>query len=208
MQNGLLSPGYHEAWDLYYGGKEIGHIFTRQGIQPQPGFGGFKAIQGQTVLPSLVHTGGAPATASTFGTERAGSTTTVQLAPLFLPMWMDVTGISIMNGASPTGNLKLALFDSRGYLVPGSLTAATAQSGGDAYQRIPFSAGVLKLAGPAIYFVASISSSTSPINCHSFGDFPAGEVAGVYASFGSTTQLTVTLPTTFTAARGPVAALY
>lgn len=192
-------------------GKVTGYVIDATGIEPQPGFGGFKAIKNQTVNPYLFATGNAPARASTDGSERAGSTTTMQLAPVFVPMNVTVTGIQLFNGAVPAGSIKVALFDSAGLMVGGATNAnagaGLAQAGGDAYQNFPFRAPV-SLRGPAMYWVATVSSSTSPINCHTFGNFPAGEVAAVYATAFETTNLAVTLPTTFTSARGPIASLY
>lgn len=193
-------------------GKRTALKLTANGLEPQAGFGGFSAIAGQTISPRLCHTGGVKATASTDGTERAGSTTTMQLSEVFVPANCTVTGISILNGDTPAGLVKVALFDSQGVMVPGATNATggagTTQAGADAYQRIPFLAPVA-LKGPATYFVATVASTTSPINCHTFGDFGASEVAAVYATAFESTQLTgVVVPSTFTASRGPIASLY
>lgn len=90
-------------------------------------------------------------------------------------------------------------------------------SGTDAYQRVAFAtdgsnvaATTIVLPGPATYFVGAIfDGTTSRYNTHAVGNFGAGKLTGhVYATAFNTTALSVTVPSTFTTALGPIASLY
>jgi hypothetical protein len=159
-----------------------------------------------TFAQYVVHTGGEAARASTDGTDATPSTTETYLAVIYVPVSMTVTGVSIFNGsATGSGNITVYIGTTAGAQVTGALSASTAISGTDAYQRVPFSAPIT-LPGPASYFVLSQYNNTSSrFNTHVFGDFPAGKLTSTtYGTFPAA----FSAPTTFTTGLGPIASLY
>ena len=166
---------------------------------------GLAASGGFSISPSTVHTGGVPATVSTYGTDSTPVTTEVDVCEVFIPANMTVTGVAVLNGTVATNdNVIVSLYDSTGALVANSAVAGTATVGTDAYQRIAFTAAYSAV-GPATYYVGvSFDGTTDRYNTHTFGSWRQGTITGEV--FGTLTDITV--PTTFTASQGPVASLY
>lgn len=177
-------------------------LFTADGIEPQAGYGGFKAIVGQTISPRLIHTGGVPPQVNSAFTNVAPDIAKAYICELFVPANCTVTGIALMNGAAVTGNIKVGLADSTGVVL--ATSATTAQAGIDTIQRVPFTAP-LAIKGPGTYYVLFVASATTAnLNTHTYGNFGTGQAdTTIAAGF-----LTITPPTTFTPSVGPVASLY
>lgn len=156
---------------------------------------------GKTVYPSLFHTGGSPAKVSTEGTDATPVITETYICAVYVPEGCTLTGIRVMNGSVASGNIKLGLADSTGAVV--ASTASTAMSGTDAYQQVAFSSTYAATQGT--YFVLlQIDNTTARMNMHTFGSFPASKkTSETYGTF-----TTITPPTTFTTAVGPIATLY
>jgi len=156
------------------------------------------------ITPSVrnCHTGGNPATVSTDGTNSTPVTTETYLCEVAVGGQGFVTGIALFNGSDVTGNVVVGLYDANGTLLASS--AATAGSGTDAYQRIPFTAPLEIF--PGTYYVASMySSATARFNTHTVGNFGAGKLTGQSAV---TLPSTAVMPSTFTTALGNIASLY
>lgn len=165
--------------------------------------GGVGASGGFTASPRLCHTGGIPAQVSTDGTDATPVATEVYIAEVFIPCNMTLTGLAVMNGSVASGNIKVGLADSTGAVV--ATSASTAMSGTDAYQRIAFTS-TYAAKGPATYYALQfIDNATARVNTHTFGNFGAGKQTGQVYATGFTT---ITPPTTFTTALGPIASLY
>lgn len=165
--------------------------------------GGVAAAGGFSTTARNLHTGGSPAKVSTDGTDATPVSTEVYIAEVFVPANVTVTGVSVFNGSAVSGNMKAGLADSAGAVV--ATSASTAQSGTDAYQRVPFTA-TYAAKGPATYYVLLfIDNGTARYNAHTFGDFGAAKQTGQTYATGFTT---ITPPTTFTTALGPIASLY
>lgn len=172
---------------------------------------GINAAGGFTASPRNCHTGGEPAIATTSGTNTTDNTAgTVYLAEVFVPCNMTVTGIAIFNGTAVAGKGKVMLYDSTGTRIAMSETATggTTMTGTTAYQLIPFDPAPVQVKGPATYFIgATYDTTTHDLRGHVVGTFATGTDAGnTYAT--DSTFATVTLPTTFTTAVGPIASLY
>lgn len=164
--------------------------------------GGLAAANGLSVNPSNFHTGNIPASVSTYGTDTTPVITETYICAVFVGANCILTGVRVFNGSVASGNIKLGLFDANGVNV--ASTASTAMSGTDAYQQVAFSAAYTAL-GPATYFVGlQVDNTTARFNTHTLGAFPASKKTG--ETYGTFT--TITAPTTFTTAVGPVATLY
>jgi hypothetical protein len=176
---------------------------SRNGITGLNGLGGIGvADERQTLSARLMHTGATKASASTDGTNLDIVTTETYVAELFVPANATLTGIAIFNGSAVAGNVQVFLADSTGAVVASS--ASTAQSGTDAYQRVPFIAPYA-VKGPGTYYVAVQGNNAGgDINTHIFGNFGAGKLTSTV--FG--TLVSFTPPTTFTTGLGPICSLY
>lgn len=167
--------------------------------------GGVAAAGGFSATPcGQIHTGGAPARASTDGSELTPTTTTVYTVEIFVPCNMTLTGVRHFNGSDVTGNVTVGLYTSAGVAIAGALSAATAGSGTDAYQSIPFATPYAAV-GPAKYLIGfQYSSATARPNCHLIGT--GFGIAQASATIGVTAISP--LPTAFVATTQPIAGLY
>lgn len=183
---------------------------------------GLAPAGGTTIVlarPGCVHTGGVAAKATADGFNATPVITEIYYSECFIPCNMAVTGISVFNGSVASDDWHLALLDADGALVTGSATGATTSSGTDAYQRIPFSGGVITVQGPATYFVAGICDGTTDrYNAHGIGGvvttgvelnlsatMVAGKITGqTYGAIPATNTLTLTWTTDL----GRIASLY
>lgn len=167
--------------------------------------GGVAAAGGFATSPRNINTGGNSPSVSTDFTDYTIVTTETIRSEIFVPCNTSSTGVAIFNGSAAAGNVQAYLIDSTGAQVTGVLTASTAMSGTDAYQRIPWVSGPFTIKGPATYWIAVQGNNTGgKINTHTIGNFGADKQTGT--TFGTLTVATA--PTTFTTALGPVAALY
>jgi hypothetical protein len=151
--------------------------------------------------PSNCHTGSIPASVSTFGNDSTPVITETYIAQVDVPHACTVTGIALFNGSVASGNVIAALADDQGRIL--AQTASTAMAGTDAYQRVPLTA-TLNIVGGTYFVLEQIDNTTARVNTHTLGNFGASKkTAETYGTF-----TTVTAPTTFTTAVGPVASLY
>lgn len=165
--------------------------------------GGVAAAGGFAISPRNWHTGGNPASAAADGTDATPVNTEVYIAEVFVPANATLTGAAVFNGSVASGNLKVGLANSSGVVV--ATSASTTMSGTDAYQRVPFT-GTYAAVGPATYYVLEfVDNNTARINTHVVGNFGAAKQTGQTYSTGFTT---ITAPSTFTTALGPIASLY
>lgn len=177
--------------------------------------GGIAPAGGFLASPRCCHTNGFGAMLSTDGTNLSVSATTImyvcELAPV--PFNATITGAAVFWGDATEGNAKVALFSVPSGSTTGTCVALSASTDVSGYtvdsygSRIAFSAAYTAV-GPATYYLGVICDSTSNrINTHVFGTCGAGEVTGlVYASFA--VGGTITVPTTFTTGKGPIACIY
>lgn len=152
--------------------------------------------------PTVWSTGNVAPQTTTTGTDTTPVITEEYVAQVFVPVNSLQTGIAILNGSAVAGNITAILYDSNGGIVAN--TASTAAAGTAGYQQIAFTAPV-QLKGPAKYFIGIQNSSASNrLRTHILGNFGAAKkTAQVYG-----TLTTLTPPTTFTTALGPIADLY
>jgi hypothetical protein len=153
----------------------------------------------------MINTNGEPAVVSTDGVELTPAAgTTAYIGEIFIPCNMTITGVRHFNGSAVTGNITVALYNADGTAIAGALSAATAGSGTDAYQSIPFAAAY-RAAGPKKYLLAFLYSSTSARpNTHHIGT--AFSLSQATVTMGTTAISP--LPSAFTADNFPIAGLY
>ncbi len=166
---------------------------------------GIFAAGGFTASPRLCHSGGIPPTQTTDGNDTTPSATETYFAEVFVPCNVTVTGLANFNGSAVgTDKFVFIMWDSTGTAVANSAVAGTTCSGTDAYQAIAFTAPYRAL-GPAIYYVGlQCNGTTARFNTHILGAFAADKKTAT--TFG--TVPSITAPTAFVTARGPMMTLY
>lgn len=116
-----------------------------------------------------------------------------------------LTGISALIGATGgTDKFIFELHDSTGALVATTATAGVTVGTAGTWQQIPFTAEYEAVAGD--YFIAvQLNGNTARIMTYNSPTSPlvTGSAAGTFG-----TGAAITPPTTYTAAKGPVAVLY
>lgn len=155
--------------------------------------------------PRAVHTCGIGGNAASSAfTNQTPVATEVYIAEIFVPAGMTVTGISVFNGTVASGNMKVGLADMNGAIV--ATSTSTAAAGTSAYQNVPLTA-TYQATGPSTFYVLTFyDNATQRANAHTVaGHCGAAKQTGQTYATGFTT---ITPPTTFTTALGPVASLY
>jgi len=180
---------------------DAGVVTTRGAITPT---GGIAATAGGATAPTVYHSGGITAVATTTGTDVTPSVTETYIVEVFVPFNCTLTGVSILNGSAVVGNVKISLADSTGAPIAAAVTASTAQSGTAAFQKVPFAVPYVAV-GPQKFFVLLQHNNTgNRFRAHAVGNFGASKKTGeTYGTFTS-----VTPPTTFTADLGPICDVY
>lgn len=145
--------------------------------------------------------------AASQGTSTTPSATTVYLTQIRIPVAVTLTGIKVLNAATVgTDKYIAALFNSSGTKLANSALAGATTSGASSYQALAFTS--TKAVTPGTYWIGLYVDGTTD----RFYSIPAiGEIGGLAGSVtGQTfgTVANVTLPTTFTADKGPIAFVY
>jgi hypothetical protein len=148
------------------------------------------------------HTGDAPPSTTTTGTDTTPVVTETYVARIFVAANSLITGISLLNGSAVAGNVTAIIYDRNG--IPLAQSASTAQSGTAAYQDFAL-ASPIRLRGPGLHFVGFQFNNTSArFRTHILGRFTAFKKTG--ETYGTATALTS--PNTFTTGVGPIASTY
>ena len=148
------------------------------------------------------------------GTGSAGTavtpSTTYFCSEIDVPFSRLLTGMAVLNGGTAaTDTWIYLLYDASGNLLANTATAGTTASGTNVYQQIAFTSKYW-ITGPAKYYAclngsATGSSTATMLKTGMQDTFAAGGVTG--QTFG-TASATITVPTTFTTAKGPYWELY
>lgn len=144
---------------------------------------------------------------SSMGTNTTTVAGTIYWAEVWIGRNMNLTGVGILNGATVgTDKGIVALYDNNGLLLANSALAGVTTVGANAFQQYPFTA-VLGVIGPARYFIAyQPNGTTDTFRSIAVSTFIDSLTASATGAFATLTALTV--PTTITADRGPVAYVY
>jgi len=119
------------------------------------------------------------------------------------------TGIVVLNGGTVgTDSLIVALYDFAGNLIANSALAGTLSAGASLYQSIAFVTPV-ELSGNRSYFLAVQQNGTTALfQKYVTGQVPTNYQAGSQTGVFGTLPNPLTLPNTFTTAKGPIGGIY
>lgn len=145
------------------------------------------------------------------GTSAAGVDGTYHMVAVDAHGSCYATGVEVQLGTSPTSADKLIAFllDAGGSVLANSALAGVANgtTTTGAVIRLPFVTGY-NVVGPARFFIAIQSNSTSTLALSATADYVGGLIAGSTTGTFGATITSLTVPTTFTTAKAPVASLY
>ena len=139
----------------------------------------------------------------------AGTNTTdvngqLWVTDIWIPFCKTISTIGFLQGGTATtDNFLVALYDATGAKLGNSNTSGVVLSGANTFQEQTLLTAV-QVYGPQQYFIAIQGNGTAAgaiqtIPASTFVDVLAGGIAGTFG----TVPATITLPTTFTAGKGP-----
>jgi len=139
------------------------------------------------------------------GTDGVHVAGTIYVSELMLDYSKSVTGIAVLNGTTAgTDELILGLYNSSGVLVANTALAGVTASGTDAFQEIDLTSVYAAPAGK--YFVLLQCNGTTTKTRKIAASTYLNLAASATGTFGTLPALTV--PTSFTADKGPIVYLY
>lgn len=167
--------------------------------------GGVSAAGGFTLRPYNIRTW--QGVAATSGTDTACTNGTAYCGSILVPGNMTITGVEYLVGSvGGTDSVIVSLHDSAGTLLANSALAGTTVGTAAQVQQVAFTTPYAAV-GPATYYIAVTFNGTTAkfrtVPAHTQGGVRGN---GVTQTFG--TAATFTAPTTFTADKVPVAAIY
>jgi hypothetical protein len=173
----------------------VGNLEAFEISKQNPGLLGLHFYAGGFVPPAL----------ATGGTDTTGIATQLWVSELRINANTLITGLSFLIGSvGGTDKVIVSLYDANGNLVANSALAGATVGTASTFQRVAFTAAYS--AAPGLYYVVvSTNGTTAKIQTQAAGDHNCGVITGQV--FG-TLPATITPPSTFTAAKGPIVMTY
>jgi hypothetical protein len=172
---------------------------------PQSGQGVPSVPQGPLTLPCISLGSVALTTFETNGVAQVAGT--MNLTEIYVPYAATWTGAGILNGTTVgTHNVLTALYGSNGVLLANSAVAGVLSANASVFQNIPYTSPIPL--PPGRYFLGFQYSGTTPTPRHLLAANGAGNITGTVAGTFGTIPASITVPTTFTTAVGPICQMY
>ena len=179
-------------------------------------------VDGPLVVPAGMQPGGTNALAplvisnypmgsvalASIGTNTADVAGQFWITEVFVPVTKTITKISFLQGGTATtDNTLVAIFDTNGKFLTSSALTGVVLSGANTFQQQTLLSSVT-LAGPGVYYVAVQGNGTAAGAIQTLSALYNNVRTGVLAGVFGTVPTSITPPTTFTAANGPVIQLF
>lgn len=130
------------------------------------------------------------------------------ITEVFVPATKTITKISFLQGGTATtDNTLVAIYDPNGKFLQSSALTGVVLSGANTFQQQTLLSSVT-LAGPGVYYVAVQGNGTAAGAIQTLSALYNNVRTGVLAGVFGTVPASITPPTTFTAANGPVIQLF
>lgn len=161
---------------------------------------------GRSQYPYLWAAGIAPISTTSPGTDAACTNGDFFYSAIWIPTRMKVTGATNLIGSvGGTDKVIYYLWDDDGVLLANSDTAGVTVGTAATLQTRKAFLDPVVVDGPGLYFVGvQFNGTTAKFRAHAIGNHPTGSQAG---TFGTTAAI-ASVPTTFTADKGPVLGIY
>lgn len=171
----------------------------------QAGQGPPGSAQGPLFWPCIALGSVALTTYETAGVAQTAGT--INFTEIFVPYTNTWTGGGILNGTTVgTHNVLCTLYGSNGLLLANSAIAGVVSANASVFQNIPFTSPIPLPGGR--YFLGFQYSGTTPTPRHLLAANGSNVITGSVAGTFGTIPATITVPTTFTTAVGPICQLY
>lgn len=132
---------------------------------------------------------------------------TINFTEIYVPYQQTWLGAGILNGTTVgTHNVLTALYGTNGALLANSAVAGVVSAGASVFQNIAYTAPITLL--PGRYFLGFQYSGTTPTPRHLLAANGSNVITGTVAGTFGTIPSSITVPTTFTTAVGPICQLY
>lgn len=132
---------------------------------------------------------------------------TINFTEIYVPYAQTWLGGGILNGTTVgTHNVLTALYGSNGVLLANSAVAGVVSASASVMQNVAFTSPIPLPAGR--YFLGFQYSGTTPTPRHLLAANGSNIITGTVAGTFGTIPSTITVPTTFTTAVGPICQLY
>lgn len=172
---------------------------------PQGGQGVFTAPQGPLNWPCISLGSAALTGYETNGVAQVAGT--INFTEIYVPYAATWTGAGILNGTTVgTHNVLAVLYGSNGVLMANSAVAGVVSASASIFQNISFTAPIPL--PPGRYFAGFQYSGTTPTPRHLLAANGSNVITGSVAGVFGTIPATITVPTTFTTAVGPICQLF
>lgn len=199
VTNGATASSQLGAPDMY---ATVGGVTANI---PQTGIGPTTVQQGPLYWPCI-----SLGSAALTGYEVNGvaqTAGTMNFTEIYVPYTQTWLGAGILNGTTVgTHNVLTALYGSNGVLLANSAVAGVVSAGASVFQNIAFTSSITL--PPGRYFVGFQYSGTTPTPRHLLAANGSNIITGSVAGTFGTVPSTITVPTTFTTAVGPICQLY
>lgn len=208
----LIAQGYGTAVTNGASGSSIvgapDMLVTIGGVvsdMPQSGQGLPATLQGPPFWPNIALGSAALTSYETAGVAQVAGT--INLSEIYVPYANTWTGGGILNGTTVgTHNVLVTLYGSNGVLLANSAVAGVVSASASVFQNIAFTAPIPL--PPGRYFLGFQYSGTTPTPRHLLAANGSNVITGTVAGTFGTVPATITVPTTFTTAVGPICQLY
>lgn len=145
---------------------------------------------------------------ASIGTNTADVAGQFWITEVFVPVTKTITKIGFLQGGTATtDNTLVAIFDPNGKFLQSSALTGVVLSGANTFQEQTL-LGSVTLAGPAVYYVAVQGNGTAAGAIQTLGALYNNVRTGTLAGTFGTIPASITPPTSFTAANGPVVYLF
>lgn len=172
---------------------------------PQTGAGPATVQQGPLFWPCISLGSAALTGYETNGVAQVAGT--MNFTEIYVPYTQTWLGAGILNGTTVgTHNVLTALYGSNGVLLANSAVAGVVSASASVFQNINYTAPITL--PPGRYFLGFQYSGTTPTPRHLLAANGSNIITGTVAGTFGTVPATITVPTTFTTAVGPICQLF
>lgn len=161
--------------------------------------------QGPTILPNIPLGSAALTGYETNGVAQTAGT--FNIAEIYVPHWNTWKGIGWLNGTTVgTNKIVAALYGSNGSLIANTAVAGATTAGASVMQNAAFTTPVTL--PPGRYFIGIQADGATDTLRHILAANGSNVMTTSVAGTFGTVPSSITVPTTFTTAVGPIAQLY
>jgi hypothetical protein len=191
--------------DMPPGSLQVQTLGGNASVQSAQGFGTPSIVQAPSKLPNTPLGAIALTGYNTNGTVHVAGT--MNLAEIYVPANMLVTGVGVLNGTTVgTNKWLVALYGADGTLLRNSAVAGVLTANASTFQEVAFTSTIVLT--PGKYFIGVQCDGTTDTSRRLVSTFQPNTLTAAVAGTFGTVPATITVPTTHTTLLGVIAWLY